>query len=76
MIMTYGEAVKYKNTFDAFNQIVKKEGVKSLFKGGGANSSELWLVQVCLPVDNGQDPTLDSLVKLTSLLIIYAFTAL
>ncbi|KAJ0640591.1 putative mitochondrial carrier protein [Helianthus annuus] len=31
------EAVKYKNTFDVFNQIVKKEGVKSLFKGGGAN---------------------------------------
>ncbi|KAJ0763595.1 putative mitochondrial carrier protein [Helianthus annuus] len=37
MMMTSGEAVKYKNTFDAFNQIVKKEGVKSLFKGGGAN---------------------------------------
>ncbi|KAM0038331.1 ADP,ATP carrier protein [Helianthus debilis subsp. tardiflorus] len=37
MMMTSTEAVKYKNTFDAFNQIVKKEGVKSLFKGGGAN---------------------------------------
>ncbi|KAJ0516426.1 ADP,ATP carrier protein [Helianthus annuus] len=37
MMMTSGEAVKYKNTLDAFNQIVKKEGVKSLFKGGGAN---------------------------------------
>ncbi|KAF5815987.1 putative mitochondrial carrier protein [Helianthus annuus] len=37
MMMTSGEAVKYKNTFDAFNQIVKKEGVNSLFKGGGAN---------------------------------------
>ncbi|KAL9997835.1 ADP,ATP carrier protein [Helianthus debilis subsp. tardiflorus] len=37
MMMTSGEAVKYKNAFDAFNQIVKKEGVKSLFKGGGAN---------------------------------------
>ncbi|KAD0799907.1 hypothetical protein E3N88_43703 [Mikania micrantha] len=37
MMMTSGEAVKYKNTFDAFNQIVKKEGVKSLFKGGAAN---------------------------------------
>ncbi|MFS7948257.1 putative ADP/ATP carrier protein, eucaryote [Helianthus anomalus] len=36
MMMTSGEAVKYKNTFDVFNQIVKKEGVKSLFKGGGA----------------------------------------
>ncbi|KAM0065180.1 ADP,ATP carrier protein [Helianthus debilis subsp. tardiflorus] len=38
MMMTSGEAVKYKNTFDAFNQIVKKEGVKSLFKCGGANN--------------------------------------
>ncbi|MFS8007226.1 ADP,ATP carrier protein [Helianthus anomalus] len=37
MMMTSGEAVKYKNTFDAFNQIMKREGVKSLFKGGGAN---------------------------------------
>ncbi|MFS7976747.1 putative ADP/ATP carrier protein, eucaryote [Helianthus anomalus] len=37
MMMTYGEAVKYKNTFDTFNQIMKKEGVKLLFKGGGAN---------------------------------------
>ncbi|KAJ0637704.1 putative ADP/ATP carrier protein, eukaryotic type [Helianthus annuus] len=37
MMMTSGEAVKYKNTFDVFNQIVKKEGVKSLFKGGCAN---------------------------------------
>ncbi|KAM0054702.1 putative mitochondrial carrier protein [Helianthus debilis subsp. tardiflorus] len=75
MVMTSREAVKYKNTFDTFNQIVKKEGVKSLFKDGGANIL-LWLVQVCLPVDNGQDPTLDSLVKLTSLLIIYDFTVL
>ncbi|CAJ1958839.1 unnamed protein product [Sphenostylis stenocarpa] len=37
MMMTSGEAVKYKNTFDAFQQIVKKEGTKSLFKGGAAN---------------------------------------
>ncbi|XP_071734838.1 ADP,ATP carrier protein 1, mitochondrial-like [Rutidosis leptorrhynchoides] len=37
MMMTSGEAVKYKNSLDAFSQIVKKEGVKSLFKGGGAN---------------------------------------
>ncbi|KAL8130049.1 hypothetical protein V2J09_019204 [Rumex salicifolius] len=37
MMMTSGEAVKYKNSMDAFSQIVKKEGVKSLFKGGGAN---------------------------------------
>ncbi|XP_073525757.1 uncharacterized protein [Phyllobates terribilis] len=37
MMMTSGEATKYKNAMDAFSQIVKKEGVKSLFKGGGAN---------------------------------------
>ncbi|XP_074284881.1 ADP,ATP carrier protein-like [Silene latifolia] len=37
MMMTSGEAVKYKSTFDAFKQIVKKEGSKSLYKGAGAN---------------------------------------
>ncbi|KAK6157166.1 hypothetical protein DH2020_011414 [Rehmannia glutinosa] len=37
MMMTSGEAVKYKSSFDAFSQIVKKEGTKSLFKGAGAN---------------------------------------
>lgn len=37
MMMTSGEAVKYKSSLDAFNQIVKKEGYKSLFKGAGAN---------------------------------------
>jgi len=37
MMMTSGEAVKYRNTMDAFQQIVKKEGAKSLFKGFGAN---------------------------------------
>ncbi|CAM1504002.1 Fc.00g015930.m01.CDS01 [Cosmosporella sp. VM-42] len=37
MMMTSGEAVKYKNTMDAARQIVAKEGVKSLFKGAGAN---------------------------------------
>jgi len=37
MMMTSGEAVKYKGSFDAFSQIVAKEGVKSLFKGAGAN---------------------------------------
>lgn len=37
MMMTSGEAVKYKSSLDAFNQIVKKEGTKSLFKGAGAN---------------------------------------
>ncbi|KAI3945387.1 hypothetical protein MKW92_042544 [Papaver armeniacum] len=37
MMMTSGEAVKYKSSFDAFNQIMKNEGAKSLFKGAGAN---------------------------------------
>ncbi len=35
--MTSGTAVKYKSMFDAGSQIVAKEGVKSLFKGAGAN---------------------------------------
>ncbi|XP_010272402.1 PREDICTED: ADP,ATP carrier protein 3, mitochondrial-like isoform X1 [Nelumbo nucifera] len=37
MMMTSGEAVKYKSSFDAFSQILKNEGAKSLFKGAGAN---------------------------------------
>jgi len=37
MMMTSGEAVKYKSSMHAFNEIVKKEGMKSLFKGAGAN---------------------------------------
>jgi solute carrier family 25 (adenine nucleotide translocator) protein 4/5/6/31 len=37
MMMTSGEAVKYKSSFDAFQKIVAAEGVKSLFKGAGAN---------------------------------------
>ena len=37
MMMTSGEAVKYKGSLDCFSQIVKAEGVKSLFKGAGAN---------------------------------------
>ena len=37
MMMTSGEAVKYKSSMDAFSQIVAKEGVRSLFKGAGAN---------------------------------------
>uniref|UniRef100_A0A7N0TIM9 ADP/ATP translocase n=1 Tax=Kalanchoe fedtschenkoi TaxID=63787 RepID=A0A7N0TIM9_KALFE len=32
MMMTFSEAVKYKSSFDAFSQILKKEGPKSLFK--------------------------------------------
>ncbi|RYP80804.1 hypothetical protein DL769_002274 [Monosporascus sp. CRB-8-3] len=37
MMMTSGEAVKYKGTMDAARQIIAKEGVRSLFKGAGAN---------------------------------------
>jgi len=37
MMMTSGEAVKYSSSLQAFNQIVAKEGVKSMFKGAGAN---------------------------------------
>jgi len=37
MMMTSGEAVKYKSSMHAFGQIIRNEGVKSLFKGAGAN---------------------------------------
>ncbi|KAL5789844.1 hypothetical protein ACOSQ2_004732 [Xanthoceras sorbifolium] len=37
MMMTSGETVKYKSSMDAFSQILKNEGVKSLFKGADAN---------------------------------------
>lgn len=37
MMMTSGEAVKYKSSMDAGRQIIAKEGYKSLFKGAGAN---------------------------------------
>jgi len=37
MMMTSGEAVKYKSSLHACKEIVKHEGVKSLFKGAGAN---------------------------------------
>jgi len=37
IMMTSGEAVKYKSSYHAFLEIVKKEGMKSLFKGAGAN---------------------------------------
>ncbi|KAI8473613.1 MAG: mitochondrial ADP/ATP translocator protein [Monoraphidium minutum] len=37
MMMTSGQAVKYNSSIDCFKQVVKNEGVKSLFKGAGAN---------------------------------------
>ncbi|KAI9708323.1 MAG: hypothetical protein M1820_004027 [Bogoriella megaspora] len=37
MMMTSGEAVKYKSSLDAARQIVAAEGTRSLFKGAGAN---------------------------------------
>jgi len=37
MMMTSGEAVKYKSSFDCGMQIIRNEGTKSLFKGAGAN---------------------------------------
>jgi solute carrier family 25 (adenine nucleotide translocator) protein 4/5/6/31 len=37
MMMTSGEAVKYKSSMHCAAQIIKKEGTKSLFKGAGAN---------------------------------------
>jgi len=37
MMMTSGQAVKYKSSMHAFTEIVKKEGTASLFKGAGAN---------------------------------------
>ena len=37
MMMTSGEAVKYSGSIDCAVQILQKEGVKSYFKGAGAN---------------------------------------
>jgi solute carrier family 25 (adenine nucleotide translocator) protein 4/5/6/31 len=37
MMMTSGEAVKYRSSMHAFQEIIAKEGTKSLFKGAGAN---------------------------------------
>lgn len=37
MMMTSGEAVKYKGSIDCGRTIINNEGVKSLFKGAGAN---------------------------------------
>jgi len=37
MMMTSGEAVKYKSSMHAFSEIIRREGYRSLFKGGGAS---------------------------------------
>lgn len=37
MMMTSGQAVKYKGSIDCGMQIVKSEGVSTLFKGAAAN---------------------------------------
>ncbi|CAK9292496.1 unnamed protein product [Gordionus sp. m RMFG-2023] len=37
MMMTSGQAVKYRGSVDAASQIIKKEGAMSLMKGAGAN---------------------------------------
>jgi len=37
MMMTSGEAVKYRSSMHCMTSIIQKEGVKSLFKGAGAN---------------------------------------
>lgn len=37
MMMTSGEAVKYKSSMHCMMEIVRKEGTMSLFKGAGAN---------------------------------------
>ncbi|XWS15757.1 hypothetical protein CRYUN_Cryun34aG0029400 [Craigia yunnanensis] len=42
MMMTSGEAIKYKNTSDAFSQIFKKEGLKSFYNG--VRAEMLWIV--------------------------------
>ncbi|TPX36968.1 hypothetical protein SmJEL517_g01003 [Synchytrium microbalum] len=37
MMMTSGQAVKYRSSMHCFSEIVKNEGTSSLFKGAGAN---------------------------------------
>ncbi|OZJ04304.1 hypothetical protein BZG36_03160 [Bifiguratus adelaidae] len=37
MMMTTGSGVKYKSSLHAFREIIANEGVRSLFKGAGAN---------------------------------------
>ncbi len=37
LLTSYRQAVKYKSSLDAGRQIIAKEGIRSLFKGAGAN---------------------------------------
>lgn len=37
MMMTSGEAAKYSNSFHAFQQIIRQEGISALFRGVTAN---------------------------------------
>merc|ERR1712241_797309 len=37
MMMTSGQAVKYKGSLDCFQQVLRNEGFMSLMKGAGAN---------------------------------------
>ena len=37
MMMTSGQAVKYKGSVDCFVQVMKAEGFMSLMKGAGSN---------------------------------------
>ena len=41
MMMTSGEAIKYKNTSDAFSQTFKNEGLKSFYNGGRAKMLQI-----------------------------------
>lgn len=48
MMMTSGEKVHYKNMLDAGAQIVRAEGVKSLFKGVGRDAGRVSRVSLNL----------------------------
>ncbi|XP_023743903.1 ADP,ATP carrier protein 1, mitochondrial [Lactuca sativa] len=62
MMMTSGEVVKYKSSLDAFNQILKNEGVKSLFKSFSTTILPVVTATSVLVVyDRLQKPFLDAL---------------
>merc|ERR1719239_1573925 len=50
MMMTSGQAVKYKGSVDCAVQIIKGEGFMSLMKGAVPTSSEVLQELVCCPV--------------------------